>query len=635
MRVTPRIVVGIVAAALAGAGGAMGEDRGPAGASRRDLHSYGNPDQVRVRAIDLDLRVDFDRKVLDGEAVLTVEREAAGRGRARLVLDTRDLTVRSVAAGSGSEMAEAPFTLGKADPILGAPLSVELPEGASRVRVSYTTAPGASALQWVAPAGTAGGKKPFLFTQSQAIHARSWVPCQDSPGVRVTYAATIRVPEGLVAVMAADRKEEGQAEGDEGRRTRSYRFEMPQPIPSYLIALAVGDLEFKSLGRRTGVWAEPAVVGKAAYEFADTEAMVEVAEKRFGPYRWGRYDILVLPPSFPFGGMENPKLTFATPTVLAGDRSLVALVAHELAHSWSGNLVTNATWRDFWLNEGFTTYIERRIVEDLYGPDRAAMERALGLADLRDELSKLGPGDEVLHVDLKGRDPDEGMTRIPYEKGALFLTLLEQTFGRERFDPFLKGYFDRFAFKSITTADFEDYLRTHLFQTKPGQADPIDLHLWLHGAGLPPDAPRPRAERFDEVDRQARRWLDGAVATKDLPAKEWSTFEWLRFLQDLPHGLGAKRMVELDEAFGLTRRGNTEIAAQWLQMAIRNGYRPADARLEEFLTTIGRRKFLVPLYTELAKTPEGKARARAIYAKARPSYHPIAVESIDKLLGRP
>jgi hypothetical protein len=406
---------------------------------------------------------------------------------------------------------------------------------------------------------------------------------------------------------------------------------MPQPIPPYLMALAVGDLAFEKLGERTGVWAEPGVLKSAAYEFGDVENMVGSIEKRFGPYRWGRYDILVLPPSFPFGGMENPRLTFATPTILAGDRSLVSLIAHELAHSWSGNLVSNATWRDFWLNEGFTTYLERRIVEDLYGSDRAEMEWVLGLVELREELKDQPPKDQVLQIDLTGRDPDEGMNRIPYEKGALFLRTLERLVGRARFDGFLRSYIDHFTFRSITTAEFVGYLKEHLL-SDPAEAKFIDLTAWLDGPGIPAGFAEPKSARLDAVDRATRGWLDGQVATDKLGAGEWTTQEWIRFLQALPEKVPADRLAELDRMFGLTGRGNAEIAHQWLLIAIRNRYAAADERLKSYLTTIGRRKLVLPLYKALLATPSGRQHAEAIYATARPGYHPITVESVDRLL---
>ncbi len=481
-------------------------------------------------------------------------------------------------------------------------------------------------MQWLDPARTGGKRHPFLFTQSEAIQGRTWIPLQDSPGVRVTYDATIRVPEGLTSVMSAERL-------PDSTDPAVTRFRMRQPIPSYLIALAVGDLAFKPLGSRTGVWAEPSVVDKAAYEFADTEKMVEATEKRFGPYRWERYDLLVLPPSFPFGGMENPRLTFATPTVLAGDRSLVALVAHELAHSWSGNLVTNATWRDFWLNEGFTVYLERRIVEDVYGLERAKIEAVLGIQELREDLARLPSPDQVLHINLAGRDPDDGMTQVPYEKGALFLTELERTFGRARFDAFLLGYFDRHAFQSITTGDFLDDLKAHLFSLDPAAASKIDLDAWIEAPGLKASFVEPTSERLEAVEKAASDWSSGKIAAGKLATEGWSTQEWLRFLRGLPVKISVEKMAELDAAFGLTGRQNSEIAAQWLLMAVRSGYHAADARLEEFLTSIGRRKFLMPIYRELIKTPEGLGKAKAIYAKARPFYHPIAVDSVDPLLG--
>ena len=590
-----------------------------------DVHSYSNPGEVRVRHLDLDWDVLFDQKILKGTSTLTVERVGSNR-RAPLVLDTRNLGVTRVeTSADGAAWADARFTVGAADAILGAPLTVELPARIAKVRVHYTTSPAASGLQWLEPAQTAGKRHPFMFTQSQAIHARSWIPLQDTPQVRVTYTARVRTPRELLAVMSADNDGAARRDGD-------YSFRMPQPIPSYLIALAVGDLRFRSLGRRTAVYAEPSVVERAAREFADTEKMVAATERLYGPYRWGRYDILVLPPSFPFGGMENPRLTFATPTVIAGDKSLVSLIAHELAHSWSGNLVTNATWRDFWLNEGFTTYLERRILEEVYGRERAQMEASLGRRTLDEEIKTLAERDEILHVDLKGRDPDDGFTQIPYEKGALFLRHLEETFGRARFDPFVRAYFDAHAFQSITTEDFTRYLRQNLLRRQPRLAARVPVEEWIYSAGLPASAPRPASDAFARVEAQAARWQRGEVRAEQIETRAWTTHEWLHFLKSLPEGLERSKMDELDRAFRLTRSGNSEVSFQWLMMSIKNRYEPAYPRLEEFLTTIGRRKFIKPLYEEMAKTPEGRERALSVYRRARPSYHPIAVASIDPIL---
>ena len=605
----------------------------------QDVHSYANPSAVRVRHVDLDWDVLFDQKVLKGTATLTVERSSQTEP---LIVDTRDLKIERVeTSANGVAYTPETFTVGTTDKILGAPLTIPLPAGATRVRIHYSTSPGASGLQWLAPAQTAGKKDPFMFTQSQAIHARSWIPLQDTPAVRVTYSARVRTPRNLLAVMSAENDARTPRDGD-------YRFRMRQPIPSYLIALAVGDLRFRSLGPRTGVYAEPQVIDRAARELNDTEKMVVATERLYGPYRWGRYDILVLPPSFPYGGMENPRVTFATPTILAGDKSLVSLVAHELAHSWSGNLVTNATWRDFWLNEGFTVYLERRIQEAVYGRARSQMEATLGLRDLHDEMASLEDRDEILHIDLAGRDPDEGSTDVPYEKGALFLLHLEQTFSRARFDRFLRSYFNHFAFQSITTEQFLTYLKQNLLDKDPALAARVPIEDWISKPGLPASAPKPTSPAFARVEEQAQRWLRNEIPATQIPLARWTTQERLHFLKfvqsalEPPPSSGGpagtqlsqterlRLMGELDRAFNLTRSGNSEVAFQWLMMSIQNKYEPACARLEEFLLSVGRRKFIRPLYQELAKTPEGRERALTIYRRARPTYHPIAVTSIDQ-----
>ena len=596
---------------------------------RRDPHSHSNPHEVAVRSLELDLRVLFDERKLRGTATLFVD--YLQPDARTLVLDTRDLAIHRVETDTADdEMLEADYKLGPADPILGAPLTVVLPPGTTRVKVTYETSPAATGLQWLTPEQTAGKRHPFMFTQSQAIHARSWIPLQDSPGVRVTYGARIRTPSSVCAVMGAA----GDSDTPGGGR---YRFRMAQAIPSYLIALAVGDLAFAPLGSRTGVYAEPSMLGRAVGEFEDTEAMLQAAERLYGPYRWERYDLLVLPPSFPFGGMENPRLTFATPTILAGDKSLVSLVAHELAHSWSGNLVTNATWRDVWLNEGFTTYIERRIVEELYGRSRAEMEAVLGQQGLYEELNRLSDDDAILHVDLTGRDPDDGMTRVPYEKGALFLRYLEEAVGRDRFDRFVRGYFDAFAFQSITTAEFAAYLGQHLLSDPVGSVDvePNEIAEWIYRPGLPATMPQPQSDAFARVEGQATAWVNGSTTAAPLRAAEWTTQEWIHFLANLPVDLSQARLGELDAAFHLTETGNAEIAHVWLLFAVRSGYAPADQRLEQYLVGIGRRKLIRPLYEALASTPEGRRRALEIYRRARPGYHPISSEAIDEILGVP
>lgn len=587
-----------------------------------DPHSCARPSEAAVRHIDLDLQVDFERRILFGVARLSIARAPDASA---LRLDTAKLRIIEVYDDQGVAMA---FHLEDERAFLGSALVVGISQGADAVNIRYETSPGAAALQWLEPVQTEGKRHPFLFTQSQAILARSWIPIQDSPGIRFTYNAVLQVPPGLYALMSASNP---QAIAEDGR----YAFSMQNPIPAYLMALAVGDLQFAPVGPRTGVYAEPEMLERAAFEFAEMEDMLIIAEKLYGDYRWERYDLLILPPSFPFGGMENPRLTFATPTVVAGDRSLTSLVAHELAHSWSGNLVTNATWNDFWLNEGFTVYFENRIMESLYGKPYADMLAALSQEELIKEVAEFmtagRPEDTRLKLDLSSRDPDEGVNTIAYDKGFSFLKYIEQCVGRLKFDDFLRDYFNRHAFQSNDTENFLEFLKHHLFE--PQQiVPPADLEEWIYGSGLPDSFVPIKSKRFENVDSALRTWLSGGSAG-EIPGAEWTAHEWVRFLRELPKEIGADKLAELDALFNLTNSGNSEILAAWLIHGVRHSYKPAYGVMRQFLVNTGRRKFLLPIYRQLMKSEEGKKLALEIYLEARPNYHYVSSNSLDLLLG--
>jgi leukotriene-A4 hydrolase len=584
-------------------------------------HSFSRPEEAVVKHMELDLLVSFAKKQIVGRAVLYIVNSAKTD---KLHLDTRGMTIKRVTIGQ--KKTPATFALGDADPLLGQALVVDILPETKLVTIDYETGPDAAALQWLTPSQTAGGRKPFLFTQSQAILARTWVPCQDNPGVRFTYRAKVRVPAGMMAVMSAQNPTQVNPKGQ-------YEFYMPQPIPSYLLALAVGELDFKPISDRCGVYAEPPLVEKAAWEFADAEKMIKTAEELYGPYRWGRYDIIVLPPSFPFGGMENPRLTFATPTVLAGDRSLVAVVAHELAHSWSGNLVTNATWSDFWLNEGFTVYFERRILEALYGREYSEMLAVLGYQDLVKQIAEFGKDspDTKLYLNLDGRDPDEAVNDIPYEKGYFFLRLLEETVGRETWDALLKKYFEKFAFQTMTTPRFVEYLREQLLQSDEALEGTLQVASWMDSTGLPSNCPVVRSTALDNVDLQLKAWSGGTPAAS-LATKAWTTQQWIHFIRNLPATLTKENAAELDAAFNFTSRGNAEILTEWFAKALETKYEQAYPAIQRFLTSMGRRKLLKPLYTQMAKSREGREMARRIYALARPGYHSVSVRTVDEIL---
>ncbi len=593
------------------------------GADAVDSATYAKPLEARVYHVALDLGVDFGAKRLGGTATLDIERKADAN---EIILDSKGLEIASVSDGDGQPLE---YRLGEADETKGAPLTIALRPDTKRLVIKYKSAAGAEALQWLTPEQTAGKRHPYLFSQGQAILNRSWIPTQDSPGIRQSWEARIRVPAPLTAVMSAPRSAKPLTQGGE----TVFAFKMDKPVAPYLIAIAVGDLSFKPLGPRSGVWTEPAMLDAAAAELADTEKMIDAAEKLYGPYRWGRYDLLVLPPSFPYGGMENPTLTFLTPTFIAGDKSLVGLVAHELAHSWSGNLVTNATWADSWLNEGFTSYFENRIMEAIYGERRAQQEAALSFDEITKAFEEAGANAPVtrLHLPPEEDSPDGGASGIIYDKGAVFLRTIEQIVGREKWDAYLRSYFDRHAFQPMTSALFLADLRKNLVKDDKALEARLQLDRWVYQPGLPDNVARPDPAAFAAGDKAVRDFAGGSAPDTNAWAA-WTTAERLRFVNQLPRQLPKERLDALERSFGLNRIGNNEVRFAWLDLAIANRYQPAVPSIEQFVSSQGRRKFVKPLIEALAKDAQwGRPIAARVYAKARPLYHPITTRDLDKL----
>lgn len=581
-----------------------------------DSHSFANFDEVVINHLEMTLKIDFKKRVISGKN--TIHYKVVDPKATQLVLDTRDLTIKRISS-AGTKLK---WRLASIKPPLGQALIVDLPDNGEPISVEYQTAPGASGLQWLKAAQTAGKRQPFLFSQSQAIHARSWVPLQDSPSVRFSYQAKVVVPEGLFALMSADNPIEKNPDG-------IYEFEMPQPVPSYLLAIAVGDLSYRKLSDQVAIYAEPELLDAAAYEFAETQKMIEVAEKMYGEYRWEDYDLLVLPPSFPFGGMENPRLSFITPTVIAGDRSLDSLIAHELAHSWSGNLVTNAFWQDLWLNEGFTTYIEARITEAVHGTERMNMEASLAWDALLKEMSELDANRQQLKVP-KNAGSKGVFTGVAYDKGRFFLSWLEQQVGRPRFDLFLNGYFDHFAFQSISTEQFLEYLSKHLLTDNP-QVSLSSVKEWIYKPGIPSDFSVPKTNKFKQIDKQMKGLKLTTKSLKKLKTNTWTTQEWLYFLRALPKKLEQYQLQALQQTFDFNSAKNNEIAHLWLLISINNDHQPAFSRLVSYLREIGRNKLIVPLYEALSKKPKLKNLGKNIYLSARPGYHNLTRIKIDPL----
>ena len=586
-----------------------------------DKHSFSNFNAVNTTHLHLDLVVDFERQVLKGKVDHTIDNS---KGASAIVLDIKDLVIEKVMISDS----EVEFQIGHDNELLGNALTIPIEANTETVSIFYETTPESEALMWLNPQQTAGKVAPFLFTQGEAILTRSWIPCQDSPSNRITYSADIKCDSNLLAVMSATNPTEKNNSG-------TYHFEMTKCIPTYLIAMGVGDLTFKALGDRTGVYAEPSLVEKSANEFVDVEKMIQAAEDLYGPYEWGRYDILVMPPSFPFGGMENPILTFATPTIIAGDRSLVSLIAHELAHSWSGNLVTNATWDDFWLNEGFTVYFENRIMEKLYGKTRADMLMSIEYQELMvenaDILSGKHPEDTKLKLNLDNRNPDDGMTSIAYVKGALFLQTLEAAVGRGKFDEFVMKYFNEHKFQTLTTEAFVSYLNYYLLEPNGIEFNTME---WIYEKGIPDNCISITSESFANVEKIANK-IDSTtvVATLKLDTLNWTTQEWMHFIRFIPENENQVRyMTLLDRYYNLSNCGNSEIMAEWFIKSIRNNYKGIRKPMAEFLVEVGRRKFLEPIYEALSEKPGDKAFGIEVYKLARPNYHSISFNTIDEIL---
>jgi leukotriene-A4 hydrolase len=631
---SPWLWGGVAALALAGAARAADLEPMQTGL---DYHSFANVEQFRVTHVELNLRVDFRNKVMFGAAALEVKR--LDPTATQLVLDTRDLDVREVSAKPGNVLGalsksettwvSRPFHLDKADPILGSPLVIELPPQFRKttevIKIEYVTSPTAPGLVWLSYGQTLTMHHPFLYTLSSPIGARSWIPLQDTPQVRASYSAVIHTDNDVLAVMSAKNDPKAKHNGE-------YAFNLSDPIPSSRLALAVGALRFKELGARTGVYAEKPMVDEAAKEFADAEALLHAGEKLFGAYRWDRLDIVLPPPSFPIAELGAPNAPFLSPTVVTGDRSREGVLAQAVAEAWSGDLVSGASWRDQWVGAGLAAYMRGRIVEEVYGAARAGAEQALALYGLRERLGRQEPADTVLAADFRRRDPGAIGRGPEDEKAGLLFTYLEAKFGRDRFDPFLKAYFDHFWLKSLTTEQFLAFLKQNLLDRYPGIVGSAQIAAWVMSPGLPAEAPVPASSGLESVDAVRSAWLGGKIPAKKLDTHSWLTPQWRYFLDGMPGALRKDQLADLDQAFGFTRSPNADLAASWLLLVVRGTYQPSYARLEQYLETNGRQSLIEPLYLELMKTPAGATLAKRVYALAKPSYAARTAAAIDAIV---
>ncbi|KAK5877208.1 hypothetical protein CesoFtcFv8_026474 [Champsocephalus esox] len=600
-----------------------------------DPCSFSSVSHFLTRHLNLALHVDFSRHVIRGVLALTVE--ALQDRLHALTLDCRDLQVFSVKANGQA----ARFTTGPKHAFKGAPLEITLPFDLSRgqhviVEVTYETSPTATALQWLSPEQTAGKEKPYLFSQCQAHHCRSMIPCQDTPSVKHTYYAQVSVPKDLVAVMSAVR--DGQEVDPQDNERIIYKFRQPVPMPSYLIAIVVGALESREIGPRSRVWSEKEFVDKAAFEFSETEAMLQAAEALAGPYVWGPYDILVLPPSFPYGGMENPCLTFATPTLLAGDKSLSNVIAHEISHSWTGNLVTNKTWEHFWLNEGHTVYLERMIGRSMEGEPFRQFKAAGGWKELQDSVNTFGANNPLTNLvpSLQDVDPDDAFSAVPYEKGFALLYHLEELLGGpEVFMGFVKSYIQMFAYGSATTDEWKNYLFTY-FKDKVDVLNQVDWDAWMFTPGMPPVKPQYDTALADACIALSQRWIK--AAEQDLSSfqasdmKPLSSHQVIEFLSLLLQeaALPLTHVKKMQEVYDLNASENAEIRFRWLRLCVRSRWEEAVPMAMKMATDQGRMKFTRPLFREVFTFDKYREEALRMFQSHRGAMHTVTAGLVAK-----
>ncbi|KAG2191809.1 hypothetical protein INT47_011933 [Mucor saturninus] len=606
-----------------------------------DLSSQANIDQVKTTHLHLNWNVDFKSQILYGNVVLDLVTSVENVNK--VVLDTSYLDIQSVTLGENESLK---YQVAERYADLGSALTIDVPviekTGTQfQLTIQYATTEKCTAVQFLTPEQTLGGKHPYLFSQSEPIHGRAMIPCQDSPSVKVTYSASVK--SDLPVVMSALQT----GIDDEHDGTKTYHFRQNTTIPSYLIAIAVGNLVGREIGPRSSVWCEPEMIDAAAWEFADTELFVATGEDLLTPYEWGRYDLLVLPPSFPYGGMENPCLTFVTPTLLAGDKSAVNVIAHEISHSWMGNLVTTNSWKHYWLNEGWTVFIERKILGRLHGEATRQFEALSGLKSLQESVDLFGPDSlkTVLNPDLRGgANPDDFFSKVPYEKGFNFLYHIEKVVGGPSiFEPYMKAYVKHFASTSISTQDWQEFLFAYMEETHgPSMVEKlntIDFDAWINKPGMPPVDPQFDTSLADACYDLAKRWDEARdtdlsqFSSKDI--EDFSASQKIVFLERLTDAkpLAHALIVKMDELYNLTSNHNADLRLRWQQICLMSSYEPIYPEVVKFVTEQGRMKFVRPLYRLLHEADNGAQLAVDTYLAHKSFYHPIAAQLIEKDIG--
>ena len=602
--------------------------------NQKELNTFSNYDIISQTNINVHFIVDFDNKKVDGE--VTISFKALEDGEV-IILDTKSLIIKSIKDNTGNEL---DFKLDNYYRLEshGVPLKIYKEyskDDTFDITIEYSTTKDCMAIDWLEPEQTSGGKYPFMYSQCQSILCREMLPIQDTPAVKMPVQISITVPEELIGLAAGLFVEEIN-----NGNNKTFIYALDIPIPSYLIAIAAGDIGSQNVSERCTIYAEKTVVEKAAWEFSDTEKFLKIAENYIGEYVWEQYNILVLPPSFPFGGMENPTLTFLTPSLIAGDKSLVSVVAHEISHSWTGNLVTNENWPDFWLNEGFTMFIERKILSSHKDKDMAKLDAMVGLSNLKADIIAFGESKSFssLEPNLLGRNPDDAFNKVPYEKGFNLLYYLENKVNNDDiFQKFMRSYIDKFKKGVVKYMDFRTFFETFIKNNVKDWEkilNDIDWDTWVFAPGFPPVENDFSNKYADEVDQAVKDFYENKLGDDFVKKfKDWFTLLKQNFLNKIKESdieLSETQLEFLNEKLELIQgKYNVEVSCSYYLTVLYHGTLSTkfEESLVDFLGKHGRINYIRPLFSALAR--RNKELAIKTLDKYRNFYHSIIIKYIE------
>ena len=620
--------------------------------NKEDISSYSNFDEIIQKEVFIDVSLDFDKKQMLG--TMEVKYEILSSEIPNVILDLKGPEIVSVEYVIKNEKNEEKTMIPLTYEIysenvykdsLGTPLKISLdnvkkniPDEYNKLSKSKTlmlcikfiTTENCTGIQFLTKEQTYTKKYPFMFTQCEAIQCRSLFPVQDSPSVKSIYKVKTSIPSPLTFLFGGIKKESYL---DNKSNQNVTIFEQKIPIPSYLVAFVAGELEYGKISERCGVWTEVGLCKIACNEFKDAEKYVQIAEEYFNhPYEWEIYNLLVLPFSFPYGGMENPNLTFVTPALLAGDCSMSNVIGHEISHSWTGNLVTNKNWKNFWVNEGFTIFMERKLDSALLGEEMENLEAIVGNNELIADIKLLGLDSEYtkLSPDFGGNDPDDGFSTVPYEKGYQFLIFIEKLIGKDNFREVMQKYIKKYRYKSVDHTAFKEVLEgliNEKLKDPKKIIDEINWDKWLYEKGIPSYKNDFSSKLLKEAEKLAEDFLqekeDKSSVLKVF--KEWHTnvkLAFLNYLLDNKNKIDEKIMKNLKNELNLAEEYNSEIKYMWYLLALDKKVEEEIPNIKKFLETHGRLKYVRPVY--FAWIEKDYNQAKEFFDKTKYLYHAFA-----------